>query len=153
VAQHAHRSPWGRALRAIREDEAAAMMQGKDTFRFKLEAFVLGAAIMGAAGSLYAHYVGFINPGSFTSEHTFLIWIMLIVGGSGNDVGALLGALAIWGFYVGSNFLLDLVPAHLTARLGGIRVMVITALFIFMLIKRPEGLLREEKWVSAIFKK
>ncbi|MBP1726947.1 MAG: transporter permease [Deltaproteobacteria bacterium] len=152
VVHRAHRSPWGRALRAIREDEAAAMMQGKNAFRFKLEAFILGAALMGAAGSLYAHYVGFINPSSFTSEHTFLIWIMLIVGGSGNDLGALLGTLAIWGFYVGSNFLLDLVPAHLTARLGGIRIMVITALFIFMLIKRPDGLLREKKWVSAVFK-
>jgi branched-chain amino acid transport system permease protein len=153
VAHRAHCSPWGRALRAIREDEGAAMMQGKNTFRFKLEAFVLGAALMGAAGSLYAHYVGFINPSSFTSEHTFLIWIMLIVGGSGNDLGALLGTFAIWGFYVGSNFLLDLVPAHLTARLGGIRIMVITALFIFMLIRRPEGLLREKKWVSAVFNK
>jgi branched-chain amino acid transport system permease protein len=152
VAHRAHRSPWGRTLRAIREDEAAAMMQGKDTFRFKLEAFVLGAALMGAAGSLYAHYVGFINPSSFTSEHTFLIWIMLIVGGSGNDLGAVLGTVTIWGFYVGSNFLLDLVPANLTARLGGIRIMVITALFIFMLIKRPEGLLREKKWVSGVFK-
>jgi branched-chain amino acid transport system permease protein len=153
VVHRAHRSPWGRALRAIRENEAAAMMQGKDAFRFKLEAFVLGAALMGGAGSLYAHYVGFINPSSFTSEHTFLIWIMLIVGGSGNDLGALVGTLAIWGFYVGSNFLLDLVPAHLTARLGGIRIMMITAVFIYMLIKRPEGLLREKRWVSAIFKK
>ena len=152
VVHRAHRSPWGRALRAIRENEAAAVMQGKDAFRFKLEAFVLGAALMGGAGSLYAHYVGFINPSSFTSEHTFLIWIMLIVGGSGNDLGALVGTLAIWGFYVGSNFLLDLVPAHLTARLGGIRIMMITAAFIYMLIKRPEGLLREKKWVSAIFK-
>lgn len=152
VAHRAHRSPWGRALRAIREDESAAKMQGKDTFRFKLEAFVLGAALMGGAGSLYAHYVGFINPSSFTSEHTFLIWIMLIVGGAGNDLGAPLGTIVIWGFYVGSNFLLDLVPAHLTARLGGIRIMAITALFIFMLIKRPEGLLREKKWVSAVFK-
>lgn len=148
----AHRSPWGRTLKAIREDEAAAMMQGKNAFRFKLQAFFVGAAVMGAAGSLYAHYVGFINPSSFTSEHTFLVWIMLIVGGSGNDLGALAGTLAIWGFYVGSNFLLDLVPAHLTARLGGIRVMVITALFIYMLIRKPEGLLRERKWISAIFR-
>ena len=153
VAIHrTHRSPWGRTLRAIREDEAATMMQGKNTFRFKLQAFVLGAAIMGGAGSLYAHYIGFISPSSFTSEQTFLIWIMLIVGGSGNDRGAILGSFIIWGFYVASNFLLDFVPAGLMARLGGIRIMVISSLFIFMLIRKPQGLLGEEKWVSSLFK-
>jgi branched-chain amino acid transport system permease protein len=147
-----HRSPWGRVLKAIREDEAATMMQGKNTFRFKLQAFVLGAAIMGGAGSLYAHYIAFINPSSFTSEQTFLIWIMLIVGGSGNDLGALLGGFTIWGFYVASNFILDFLPVGLTAQLGSIRVMVIASFFIYMLIKRPQGLLGEKKWVSSLFK-
>ncbi len=152
IAVHrVHRSPWGRTLKAIRDDEAAAMMQGKNAFRFKIQAFVLGAAVMGAAGSLYAHYIGFINPSSFTSELTFMIWIMLIVGGSGNDWGAILGSFAIWGFFIASNFILNFVPADLTARLGGIRLMVIAALFIYMLIKHPQGLIPEKKWVSRIF--
>ena len=152
VVNRSHRSPWGRTLKAIREDEAAAMMQGKNTFAFKLQAFALGAAIMGGAGSLYAHYISYINPSSFTSELTFLIWIMLIVGGSGNDLGALLGSITIWGFYVISNFILDFVPASLTARLGGLRVMFIAGFFVYMLIKRPEGILKETKWISRVNK-
>lgn len=153
VISKIHRSPWGRVLRSIRADEAATMMQGKNTFRFKLEAFVFGAAVMGGAGSLYAHYIGYINPRSFTAEQTFLIWIMLIVGGSGNDAGALVGGFIIWGFYVASNFVLDLLPADLVTQFGGIRVMVIAAFFVYMLIKRPHGLIAEKKWVSSLFKK
>ena len=119
---------------------------------FKLGAFIVGSAIMGGAGSLYVHYMGFINPSVFTAEQTFLIWIMLIVGGSGNNLGALLGCFVVWGFYTGSNFILDFLPPHLTARIGGIRVMVIASLFIWILIKRPEGLLGEKKWVSTLLK-
>ena len=75
------RSPWGRVLRAIREDEVAAAMNGKDVFAFKLQALILGAAIMGLGGALYAHYVRAISPDAFTPLFgTFLIWVMLMLG-------------------------------------------------------------------------
>ena len=76
------RSPWGRVLRAIREDEAAAAMHGKNVFAFKLQALVLGSAIMGLGGALYAHYVRAISPDAFTPLFgTFLIWVMLMSWG------------------------------------------------------------------------
>ncbi len=90
------RSPWGRVLRAIREDETTAQASGKDIFAFKMQAFVLGAFIMGIGGGMYAHYVRAITPDTFVPMFgTFLIWVMLIVGGSGNNKGAILGALAL----------------------------------------------------------
>ena len=91
------RSPWGRVLRAIREDEMTAQASGKNIFAFKMQAFMLGAFIMGIGGAMYASYVRAITPDTFVPMFgTFLIWVMLIVGGSGNNKGAILGALAVW---------------------------------------------------------
>ena len=76
------KSPWGRVLRAIREDETAAAASGKDVFRFKLQAFILGAVIMGVGGALFAHHVRFLAPITFDPLlATFVIWAMLMVGG------------------------------------------------------------------------
>ncbi len=87
------RSPWGRVLRAIREDETTAAASGKNIFAFKMQAFMLGAFIMGIGGAMYASYVRAITPDTFVPMFgTFLIWVMLIVGGSGNNKGAILGA-------------------------------------------------------------
>jgi len=93
------RSPWGRVLRAIREDEAAAASLGKRAFAFRLQSFVIGSALMGLAGAVYAHFVGYIAPEDFLPILTFQLWAMLIVGGSGNNRGALLGAFVVWGFW------------------------------------------------------
>ena len=83
------RSPWGRVLRAIREDEIAAASLGKRAFRFRLQAFVIGCMLMGLGGALYAHFVGYIAPEDFLPILTFQLWTMLIVGGSGNNRGAI----------------------------------------------------------------
>ena len=90
------RSPWGRVLKAIREDEEAASSLGKNPFLFRLQSFVIGSAIMGLGGALYASFIGFISPEDFLPILTFQIWTMLIVGGSGNNKGAILGALLMW---------------------------------------------------------
>ena len=90
------RSPWGRVLKAIREDETAAVALGKSARRFRLEAFVLGSTLMGLAGALYVSFIGFVSPFDFLPIVTFQVWAMLIVGGSGNNRGALLGALVVW---------------------------------------------------------
>ena len=106
AVQRAVRSPWGRVLRAIREDEVAAQASGKDVFAFKLQAFILGAVIMGIGGALFAHHVRFLSPSTFDPLlATFVIWAMLMLGGSGNNRGAVLGAFVVWGIWTGTQFL------------------------------------------------
>lgn len=146
------RSPWGRVLKAIREDEDATAMSGKDTFRFKLQSLILGAMIMGIGGSLYAHYAKFISPLSFEPLYgTFIIWVMLILGGSGNNKGAILGAFVIWGIWAGTDFLTVHLPFSATQS-AALRIITIGVLLEVILLWRPQGLLGEEKHVSSILK-
>lgn len=146
------RSPWGRVLKAIREDEDAAAMSGKDTFRLKLQSLVLGAMIMGIGGSLYGHYARFISPLSFEPLYgTFIIWVMLILGGSGNNKGAILGAFFIWGIWAGTDFLTTYLP-FTASQSAALRIIIIGIILQVVLIWRPRGLLGEEKLVSTIVK-
>ena len=145
------RSPWGRVLRAIREDEVSASMSGKNIFYFKMQALIFGAMVMGVGGALYAHYTRAISPSVFTPLYgTFIIWVMLMAGGSGNNKGAILGAYVMWGIWIGSQFLTDLLPYTLKTRAPYIRFLVIWILLEVVLIYRPQGLLGEEKRVSKL---
>ncbi|MEE9301504.1 MAG: branched-chain amino acid ABC transporter permease [Alphaproteobacteria bacterium] len=142
--ERARRSPWGRVLRAVRENEETAAASGKNTVRFRLEAFVLGSMIMGYGGALYAHFFGFISPEAFEPElTTFLVWIMLIAGGSGNNRGAILGAVAIWLVWSGTEVLTNRLPPEFVTQAGAIRLLLIGALLQVILLLRPEGLLKE----------
>ncbi|MDX1592880.1 MAG: branched-chain amino acid ABC transporter permease [Gammaproteobacteria bacterium] len=146
LAERARTSPWGRVLRAIRENESAAMAAGKDIARFRLEAFVVGSAIMGAGGSLYAHFLGFISPEAFDPLHgTFLVWVMLIAGGSGNNLGAVVGAIVIWALWSGTEILTGMLPPEYVTQAGALRVLLIGLLLQVILVARPEGLLPEPK--------
>lgn len=137
-------SPWGRALRALRENEAAAVAMGKDSLSFRLQAFVFGAALMGLAGALYAHFVGFISPEAFDPMFsTFLVWVMLIAGGSGNNRGALLGAFVIWGVWSGTEIVIGRLPAEIVTQAGALRVFLIGLLLVVILLVRSEGILPE----------
>jgi branched-chain amino acid transport system permease protein len=91
-------APFGRVLRGIREDETAARALGKRTNRMKLGSFVLGGAITGLAGGLYAHYLGSISPSQFLPIVTFLVWVMVIIGGTASNVGVVVGAALLIGF-------------------------------------------------------
>lgn len=143
------RGPWGRVLRAIREDEAAAEALGKHAFRFRLEAFALGSMVMGLAGAVYAHYIGFIAPEDFQPVLTFQVWAMLIVGGSGNNRGAIAGAFLVWAVWTLSGALLDqLVAPELKARAAALQVVLIGTALAAILLLRPRGLLGEELAVS-----
>ena len=143
------RSPWGRVLRAVREDEEAAASLGKSAFRFRLQAFVIGSMLMGLGGALYAHFVGFVAPEDFLPILTFQLWAMLIVGGSGNNRGALLGAYLVWGFWAVSGGLLrSLVPQAEQARAASVQVVLIGVLIALMLLWRPRGLVGEATLVS-----
>ena len=149
--ERAIRSPWGRVLRAIREDEISTAMSGKDIFSFKMQSLVLGSMIMGIGGALYAHYTKSISPDVFTPLYgTFIIWVMIIVGGSGNNKGVILGAFVVWGIWIGTKFMTDLLPYTLKARAPYIRFLLIGILLEIILIYRPQGLLGEEKRVSKM---
>jgi branched-chain amino acid transport system permease protein len=151
LIERAIRSPWGRVLRAIREDEVSAAMSGKDIFNFKMQSLVFGAMVMGVGGALYAHYTKAISPSVFTPLYgTFIIWVMLMAGGSGNNKGAILGAFVVWGIWIGTKFMTDLLPYTLKARAPYIRFLLIGILLEFILIYRPQGLLGEEKKVSKM---
>src|SRR5688572_22368500 len=147
------RSPWGRVLRAIREDEDAAAALGKSAFRFRLQAFVIGSMLMGLGGALYAHFVGYIAPEDFLPVLTFQLWTMLIVGGSGNNRGAILGALVVWALWtLSGNVLRGIVPAEFQARAATLQVVLIGLLLMLILLVRPRGLLGEEAVVSRHMK-
>lgn len=143
------RSPWGRVLRAIREDEEAAASLGKQAFAYRLQSFVIGSMLMGLGGAMYAHFVGFVAPEDFLPILTFQMWAMLIVGGSGNNRGAILGAYVVWGFWaVSGGALRGIVPQAEQARAAALQVMLIGVLIALMLLWRPRGLMGEVTAVS-----
>jgi branched-chain amino acid transport system permease protein len=144
------RSPWGRVLRAIREDEIMTSANGKDIFRFKMQSLVVGAMIMGIGGALYAHYAAAIQPGLFTPLFgTFVIWAMLTVGGTGNNKGAVLGAFLVWALWSWSTFvILRIVPASFQTRAPFIRYILIGLVLVVVLLRRPKGIIGEERQVS-----
>ncbi|HZV93444.1 MAG TPA: branched-chain amino acid ABC transporter permease [Caldimonas sp.] len=143
------RSPWGRVLKAIREDEAAASSLGKNPFAFRLQSFVIGSAIMGLGGALYASFIGFVSPEDFMPILTFQIWTMLIVGGSGNNKGAVVGALVMWAVWTLSGSAAQvLLPADLQVKGGAAQIILIGLVLMLTLVLRPRGLLGEEAVVS-----
>jgi branched-chain amino acid transport system permease protein len=147
------RSPWGRALRAVREDEVAAAALGKDVDRLRLTAFAIGAAPMGLAGALYAAFIGYVSPYDFLAIMTFQVWAMLIVGGSGNNAGAVLGAFVVWALWSMSGALVvEVVPSHLQVQGGAIQAILIGVLLVAMLIFRPRGLLGERLHSSPLLR-
>ncbi|WP_333714089.1 branched-chain amino acid ABC transporter permease [Yoonia sp.] len=101
LAQMALKSPWGRMMRAIRDNETAAEAMGKDVTARHLQIFVLGSAVCGIAGAMMTTLDGQLTPGSYQPlRFTFLVWVMVIVGGSGNNFGAILGGMLIWWLWV-----------------------------------------------------
>jgi len=141
VLQLLANSPYGRVIRAIREDEVAAEALGKDRAKYKAQAFMLGSAMAALAGGLYAQYLQHVVPGMFMPMVTFTVWIMVLVGGPANNWGALLGAALVEIFERGTNiakdyFVLPIDPSDLQYILFG-------ALIIFVLLYRPQGLLKE----------
>ena len=143
AVQRAVNSPWGRVLRAIREDEVAAEASGKDVFGFKLQSFALGAAIMGIGGALFAHHIRFLAPLTFDPLlATFVIWAMLMVGGTGNNVGAIVGAFVVWGIWTGTQFL----PGVFSDP--NFRFFMIGVLIVAVMLVRPNGILGEVRRVA-----
>ena len=147
------RSPWGRVLRGIREDEAAAIELGKNPLLYRLQAFVLGCAILGLAGAMQGHFIGFIAPENYLSPLTFQVWAMLIIGGSGNNRGAILGAIVVWCFWTLSGAIVaGVVPSEYQARSAALQIVAIGVALSAVLLVRPRGLLGELQTVSRFIK-
>ncbi len=162
MLERARTSPWGRMMTAIRENEPAARAAGKDVTRRRIEAFVIGASIMGLAGALFAQHLRLIEPTNTfdPSKVTFLVWVMLITGGSGNNRGAMLGAFLIWTIWSASELVISggielvgnifstLDPSILQTRAGFLRMMLIGILMQVILQRYPGGILPEVRPAS-----
>ena len=141
--ERVRRSPFGRVLRAIREDEIVAAVAGKPVFRFKVQAFALGAAVAGLAGVLFAHYLAYVEPNMFLPQEGLFVWLALILGGSGNNRGALLGSAVLLGLLEGSRFAKDVIPFLTGVQLAAAQQILVGVVLVVLMIRRPEGLLPE----------
>lgn len=144
VVEWITRSPFGRVLKAIREDDHVALALGKNVRSIRMRAMALGGAIGGLAGAMFAHYNAFIQPNYFLPLETFLVWAMLLLGGKANHVGALVGAMVIQLLYNSTRFLKDLVEID-SDIIGSGRMIVIGVLIILVVLYMPNGLVPEKR--------
>ena len=129
-------SPFGRILQGIREDELAARAMGKDVDRYKILVFMIGAFFAGIAGSLYAHYITFIDPSSFTVMESITILLMVVFGGMGSLRGSFIGAVLL--VFIPEMLRFLGLPSSIAAPL---RQMIYGLLLVLLMIKRPQGIL------------
>jgi len=137
------RSPFGRLLKGIRESDEVARALGKDVRNARIQSLVIGGALAAAGGSLYAHFVGFIDPRFFMPLETFLVWAMVIMGGPGNNLGALVGTLVVEFIYNSTRFIQ--VPAEYASTIAALRMVLIGVLIILVILYLPSGLVPERK--------
>ena len=145
VTQKALYSPWGRMMRAIRDNEEAANAMGKNVVKQHLLIFILGSAIVGIAGAMMVTHDGLFTPGSYRPmRYTFLIWVMVIVGGSGNNFGAVLGGFAVWFLWIEAApialFLINLFTSGL-AETNALKLHLIESVPYFRFLMMGIGLL------------
>lgn len=157
LSQLALNSPWGRMMRAIRDNETAAEAMGKDVIRRHLHIFVIGSAVIGLGGAMMITHDGLMAPAAYAPlRYTFLIWVMMIVGGSGNNWGAVLGAILIWFVWIKSEvwgpafmglvtmFMPDgAVKAHLIDSAPHMRFLAMGLVLLLVLRFAPRGLVPE----------
>ncbi len=158
LAQLALASPWGRMMRAIRDNETAAEAMGKDVKGRHLQIFVLGSAVCGIAGAMMTTLDGQLTPGTYQPlRFTFLVWVMVIVGGSGNNFGAVLGGFLVWLLWVQVEpvglYVLELATAglpegsalraHLADSAAHMRLLTMGILMLLVLRFAPRGLIPE----------
>ena len=159
VTQKALYSPWGRMMRAIRDNEEAANAMGKNVVKQHLLIFVLGSAIVGIAGAMMVTHDGLFTPGSYRPmRYTFLIWVMVIIGGSGNNFGAVLGGFAVWFLWIEAApialFLINLFTSgladtnafklHLIDSVPYFRFLMMGTGLLLIMRYRPKGILPEK---------
>src|SRR5262245_26862837 len=143
VTQRIRHSPYGRVLRAIRDDDQVAAVAGKRVIAFKVEAFAVSAAVLGVAGALYGHYTSYIAPEAFVPLITIYIVLALTAGGTGNNWGAVTGACLVVFFMEATRFVTAWLPGLKPVQVAAVRELLIGASLILVLRFRPAGLLPE----------
>lgn len=138
------RSPFGIAIKSIREGENLPQAMGKNVKKYRMKVMAIGGTFGGLAGCLYAHFHGFVSPDQFMPLETFIIWAMVIVGGKGNNKGAIFGAVVIMIFYNSTRFLKDYIPIEETT-LASLRMVAIGILIVAAMLFMKEGLIKEKK--------
>jgi len=159
LCEKALKSPWGRMMRAIRDNEAAAEAMGKDVTSRHLQVFVLGSAVCGIAGAMLVTLDSQLTPTSYHPlRFTFLIWVMVIVGGSGNNLGSILGGFIIWFFWIEvetiGHFVMDVLTSgfsednsfriHMLNSAAYMRYLTLGLILILVLRFNPKGLIPEK---------
>jgi len=159
ITQKALYSPWGRMMRAIRDNEEAANAMGKNVVKQHLLIFILGSAIVGIAGAMMVTHDGLFTPGSYRPmRYTFLIWVMVIIGGSGNNFGAILGGFVVWFVWIEAapfaQYMISLFTAgmaednqfkqHLINSVPYFRYLMMGIGLLLIMRYRPKGILPEE---------
>ena len=145
------RSPYGRVLRAIRDNEVAADAYGKNIVKVRMQVLVIGSALAGLAGALYAFYMGTVHPDDYSPLKTFVVWIMVIMGGRGNNTGAAVGAL----IYLLVNRTISFIKHWLYAPfdVNYLSYLIFGAIIILILIYKPQGLIPEKPSETLDFRK
>ncbi|MFM8296161.1 MAG: branched-chain amino acid ABC transporter permease [Microcystaceae cyanobacterium] len=138
-------SPWGRILKAIREDEEVPRALGKNVFWYKLQSFMLGGAIAGLAGSLFAWQLTTIYPSNFEPLLTFQAWIIVVLGGAGSNAGTILGAIIFWAYDSLTRYLLPQISILNQSQAGAFRIMVIGLILMVLMVWRPQGILGKKE--------
>jgi neutral amino acid transport system permease protein len=138
-------SPWGRILKAIREDEEIPRALGKNVFWYKLQSFMLGGAIAGLAGTFFAWQLTTIYPSNFEPLLTFQAWIIVVLGGAGSNAGTILGAIIFWAYDSLTRFILPQLNAFDQSQAGAFRVMIIGLILMILIVWRPQGILGKKE--------
>jgi branched-chain amino acid transport system permease protein len=144
VVRRVDRSPYGRVLKAIREDAQVAQVAGKKVLRYKVEAFALSAAIAGFAGALYGHFTSYIAPDIFLPLITVYIFLAVASGGVGRPTGALVGAYFVMVLLESARFVVELIPAVTAVQRAALKEMLIAVALILVLRLKPSGMLPEQ---------
>jgi ABC-type branched-subunit amino acid transport system permease subunit len=138
------RSPFGRVLRAVRNDERVVKSLGKDPFVYKVQSMVIGSALGGFAGALWAMYAQGLTFTTFAPRITFIALLIMFLGGAGNNKGMIVGAAIFWAFQQATTQLASFFPPAIRVNIQAFRLVVVGVLFLIVLYYLPEGLLGRE---------